>query len=159
SGEHSLNVTGISTGPADESLQNRVITATSDNPSLIANPEVDYAGGPTGILRFTPATNGNGSAGITVTVTDNGGTAHRGVNTFSRTFTITVDPVNDAPVVNDATFAVNENAANGSVIGTVSASDIENDTITFAITGGDPNGAFAIDPDTGVISVADKTHL
>ena len=36
---------------------------------------------------------------ITVVVTDNGGTANGGVNTFTRTFAITVTPVDQAPTL------------------------------------------------------------
>src|SRR5262249_3631603 len=44
------------------------------------------------------AANANGVVTITVTAMDDGGTAHGGVDTFSRTFTITVNAVNDPPV-------------------------------------------------------------
>ena len=40
--------------------------------------------------------NASGTATITVTVTDDGGVANGGVNTYSRTFTVNVTPVNDA---------------------------------------------------------------
>ena len=41
----------------------------------------------TGSLSYTPVAGQTGSALITVTVMDNGGTANGGVNTFSRSFT------------------------------------------------------------------------
>ena len=41
--------------------------------------------------------NTNGSATVTVRLTDNGGTANGGVDFSEQTFTITVTPVNDAP--------------------------------------------------------------
>jgi hypothetical protein len=54
---------------------------------------------PTGTLTYTPATNANGSATVTVILSDNSGTANGGVDTSaSQTFTITVTAVNDAPV-------------------------------------------------------------
>ncbi|HVG33171.1 MAG TPA: cadherin-like domain-containing protein, partial [Pyrinomonadaceae bacterium] len=75
------------------------ITATSDNPGLIPNPTVNYTSpNAIGTLSFTPVPNQNGSALITVTLTDDGGTANGGVNTIVRTFTVTVTAVNDAPV-------------------------------------------------------------
>lgn len=69
--------------------------AGNSNPGLFAvAPSISS----TGMLTYTPATNVFGVATITVTVTDNGGTANGGVETSgSQTFTITVDPVNDAP--------------------------------------------------------------
>ena len=39
----------------------------------------------------------SGVVTITVTVTDNGGTANGGVNTVQQTFTVTVPPVNQQP--------------------------------------------------------------
>src|SRR5690606_32451227 len=53
-----------------------------------------------GTLTFTPAPNENGSASIGVKITDNGGTANGGQNESAvQTFTITVTPVPDAPVL------------------------------------------------------------
>ena len=51
----------------------------------------------TGSLTYTPISNANGDAIITVTITDNGGTANSGVNAQSTTFSITVTAVNDEP--------------------------------------------------------------
>jgi len=67
---------------------------------------------------------------------------------------------NTAPNVADAAFTVDENAASGTSVGTVSGSDSDvGDSITYAITGGNAGGAFAIDPSTGEITVADATLL
>ena len=53
---------------------------------------------PTGTLTYTTAPNANGSATVSVVLKDNGGTANGGVDTSApQTFTITVNPVNDAP--------------------------------------------------------------
>ena len=70
-------------------------------PGLIPNPTVNYTNpSTTGSLTYTPVANTNGTAMITVTVTDNGGTANGGINTFSQTFTVTVTPVNQPPTIN-----------------------------------------------------------
>ena len=54
----------------------------------------------TGTLTYTPAANANGSATVSVQIHDNGGTANGGVDTSAaQTFTITVNAVNDAPVL------------------------------------------------------------
>ena len=51
------------------------------------------------MLTYTAAPNATGTATITVALQDNGGTANGGVDTSApQTFTITVTPVNDAPV-------------------------------------------------------------
>ncbi|HET9416390.1 MAG TPA: hypothetical protein VFP30_02505, partial [Candidatus Limnocylindria bacterium] len=50
---------------------------------------------------YTPAANANGTATVTVTLQDNGGTADGGDDTSDeQTFTITVTAVNDAPTLN-----------------------------------------------------------
>ncbi len=53
---------------------------------------------PSGTLTFTPAPDAVGSAIVTLTVQDNGGTANGGIDTSPpQTFTITVTGVNDPP--------------------------------------------------------------
>src|SRR5690606_5177476 len=97
-GTQTVNLSGLSEGPANESAQVLTITATSDNPSLIPHPSVSHnEGDATGSLSYAPAANRWGSATITVTVQDDGGTAHGGVDTVTRTFTVVVTEVNDAP--------------------------------------------------------------
>ncbi|MFA6546133.1 MAG: cohesin domain-containing protein, partial [Limisphaerales bacterium] len=85
----------ISAGPADESSQSVGFTVTTDNAALFAvgsGPAINAAG----TLTFTPATNANGTAIVTVVAVDDGGAP--GVsNSAPQTFTITVTPVNDAP--------------------------------------------------------------
>ena len=89
----------FSPGPANESSQTVLAYAVSgvSNPSLFkAGPAVDIAGK----LTYTPADDANGSSTFLVTVRDNGGTDRQGQDTsVPQTFTITVDPVNDAPTI------------------------------------------------------------
>ena len=91
--------TTLSAGAANESSQVLTFSVTTDNSALF---QTQPAIGATGILTFTPATNANGSAKITVvSVTDNGGVADGGQNTTVPTprneVQVTVTPVNDAP--------------------------------------------------------------
>ena len=84
----------------------------------------------------------------------------------TRVFTIAIDDVDEfdvGPVSDsDATAnAVNENAANGTVVGvTALASDADatNNTITYTLDD-NAGGRFAIDGSTGVVTVADGTLL
>ena len=87
--------TAIAPGPPDEAAQTVSFTVNSDNSSLFAiQPTV----APDGTLTYSPAADTNGSATITVTAIDTGGTTNGGVDTSApSTFTITIDPVNDAP--------------------------------------------------------------
>jgi hypothetical protein len=80
--------TGISPGPANESSQNVTFTVTNSNNSLFSvQPRVD----PGGTLVYQPGFTLLGSATVTVTAHDDGGTADGGVDTSaSQAFTITV---------------------------------------------------------------------
>ena len=94
-GAQTVNLGGISTGAANET-QTLTVTATSSNPSLVANPTVNYANpNTTGSLSFTPVANANGSATITVTVDD----SQAANSTVTRTFAVTVTSVNSAPTI------------------------------------------------------------
>jgi uncharacterized delta-60 repeat protein len=70
------------------------------------------------------------------------------------------DPANQPPVVGDQTFGINENSANGTVVGTVAASDPDaGQTLTYQITAGNSGGAFALDSSTGQLTVANSAAL
>ena len=61
---------------------------------------VNYAQGSTaGSLNYTPVAGASGTADITVTVTESGGTAIGTNTSISRTFTVVVAPTNASPVV------------------------------------------------------------
>jgi VCBS repeat-containing protein len=95
---------------------------------------------------------------LTVQTSDNGpGTA----KTDTATVTISVTDENEfAPVLNDAAFSVAENAANGTVVGTLAATDADatHGGFSYTITAGNALGIFAVD-DSGRITVADTTNL
>ncbi len=80
-------------------------------------------------------------------------------NSNLATVTITVRPVNDRPTLARSEFSVAENSPAGTSVGTIVGADVDGDTLTYAITGGNRNGAFAIDPATGVITVANPAAL
>ncbi len=98
--------TSISPGAPSESGQVLNFVVSNDNSSLFSSaPEVSA----NGTLSFTPAANANGVAIVTVVLHDNGGTANGGVDTSApQTFTISVTPVNDAPVAANDTYSTNE---------------------------------------------------
>ena len=52
------------------------------------------------------------------------------------------------------TFEIAEDAAEGAAVGTVTAEDPQDDTLTYSIGGGDPEGKFTIDDSTGEITTA-----
>ena len=127
SGAQTVNLSGISAGP--DANQSVAVTATSDNPSLIPNPAVTHTDpSTTGSLSFTPVTGQSGTATITVTATDDGGTANGGVDSFKRTFIVTV--INDA----DLAITVTDGAAT-SVAGNPT-------TYTISVTNNGPSPVF-----------------
>lgn len=88
--------TSISSGPSDESGQTLTFNVTNNtNPDLFsAAPSVSSSG----VLTYTPATNATGTAAVTLTLGDSGGTSNGGVDTSAaQTFNITVSGINDAP--------------------------------------------------------------
>ncbi len=100
-------LTGISDGQTGEG-QTLTISATSNNTSLVPNPSILDNGDGTADLTYTPALNQFGTATITVTVQDNGGTAGAGDDdTVQQTFDINVAADNDLPDINVASTLFN----------------------------------------------------
>ena len=63
-------------------------------------------------------------------------------------------PENSAPMIADQTFSIAEDAAVDAEIGTVKATDAENDDLTFSITSGNTDDAFAMNASSGLLTVA-----
>jgi hypothetical protein len=142
-------LTGISAGPFES--QSLTVTAVSDNPGLIPNPTVNYTSpAATGSLSYTPVTNQFGSATITVTVMDDGGTSDNGVNIFTRTFLVVVVSVNNNPPIIDPISDQNM-VEGGTLAFTVNASDPDAiDTLTFSLVS--PPAGASINPNTGLFT-------
>jgi hypothetical protein len=161
SGPQVVNLSGISAGASNET-QPLVVTASSSNPSLIPAPTVSYVSpGSTGSITFSPVTNANGSAVITVVVSD-GATKD---STVSRAFTVTVTPAPPgAPACNYSLLvsptAFTANAASGTFSVTTSGGCNWNLTapawMTFSLTNGSSSaaGTFTIDANAGDIRTA-----
>ncbi len=118
--------------PDDESRQTTWFECSNDNNALFSvQPAIDAAGK----LTYTPAPDKNGSATVTVTLHDDGGTANGGSDTSaSQTFTITVIPVNDAPVTNSlAVYTTDEDTAIINASLTPNAYDIDKDSLTYSV--------------------------
>ena len=75
-------------------------------------------------------------------------------STVSYTLTINLEAVNDAPVIGDYAFSIEENSATGTTVGTIEGTDIDSETLTYAIISGNTSTAFKINSSTGVITVA-----
>ncbi len=93
---------------------------------------------------------------LTIQVTDNG----TPVLSSTATLTINLSNKNDVPVIPPQAFFLTENSVGGTAVGTVAATDGDpGQTLTFAIIGGNVNGAFAINPATGQIRVSNPAAI
>ena len=140
--------TAISSG-AGETSQSVSFTTVTDGPGLFA---VQPTVAPDGTLAYTPAPNVNGTASISVTAHDDGGTAAGGSDTSTpHAFTISIAPVNDAPI-----FSAGPNQAVVSVLGAQAipcwatgispgAADESAQSVTFVVDNDSP-WLFAVQP-------------
>jgi hypothetical protein len=94
--------TNISAGPPDESNQTLTFHVSNDNNALFSvQPTIDASGN----LTYAPAPEATGTANVSVSLQDNGGTANGGQDTSAtQTFTITINPANDPPVANNSSL-------------------------------------------------------
>jgi hypothetical protein len=130
-GLQTVGLSGIGTGAANET-QTLTVTAASGNPSVVPNPTVTYSTpNSSGTLQFTPQT--QGTAVITVTVQDSGGTANGGVNIAQRTFTVAVtSPLNTAPTLTTiANQTINEDGVAGPLNFTVGDAESPASSLTL----------------------------
>nr|WP_255352943.1 MBG domain-containing protein [Pedobacter sp. Hv1] len=100
-------ISGISAGP--ESAQSTTLSISSSNDALFSSLSVNGSGS-TGTISYQPRAGAAGTATITVTVKDNGGTANGGVDTYSRTFTITINALPTVAITSDKGTTVDKGA-------------------------------------------------
>lgn len=154
----------VAENSADGTAVGTVTGVDQDAGSTFTYSLLDSAGGRFGINRMTGVvTVANGapldyetvsSHIITVRVADQGGLF------FDKAFTISVTNANDAPTGATMTGGtVAENAANGTVIGTVAGVDPDaGSAFTYALVD-NAGGRFAINASTGVVTVANGALL
>ncbi len=93
---------------------------------------------------------------LSVKVTDNGNPAM----SDEKQIIINISDVNEAPIIADQSFEVNSFVPAGTLIGTILASDPDpNQTLTFSITNGNIDNAFALNSNTGELSVSNPDAL
>ena len=93
---------------------------------------------------------------LVVEVSDNGAPSQ----TTTATMTIELNNGNDAPTIADQQLSLAENASVGATVGTVDAADEDaGDSIAYEIVGGTGESIFAIDADSGVITVVQAEPL
>jgi|GEM_PF-2215795 len=129
----SISITNVSPGPSDESGQTVTMSTTSSDPSIVPNPVVSGSGA-TRTLTYTPEANVNGT--VTITVIADDGQAEN--NTYSRTFSITINAVSHVATVTAATYTV---SAGGTASETIANVPFGTSKATFlaALTKGESN--------------------
>ncbi|MBA2634146.1 MAG: tandem-95 repeat protein [Chloroflexi bacterium] len=85
-------------------------------------------------LSFSPSTNFNGSASLTITTNDQGFTGTGGPKSDTDTMAITVTAVNDAPVAFDDTVIDTEDTVLNTPTATLLANDTDVDSATLTVT-------------------------
>jgi VCBS repeat-containing protein len=94
----------------------------------------------TGAFTYTPAANYHGTDSFTVRVSDGKGAFTDNV------VSIGVNAVNDAPTTADQSQVIDEN---GQLDGNIVATDIDGDTLAYALTSSPQNGGLLLDTQTG----------
>src|SRR5207237_44936 len=103
-----------------------------------------------GSFTYTPAANFHGSDSLTFNASDK-----RPATEITATISLTVNPVNDAPVIvsdgggDTAAVSVPENTT---AVTTVHATDVDSPTLTYSIIGGSEAGQFQINASSGALS-------
>nr|WP_316829064.1 Calx-beta domain-containing protein [Pedobacter miscanthi] len=106
------------------------VTTPPAHGTVVVNPDGTYT--------YTPAPNYNGTDTFTVTVSDGKG------GTVPVTISVTINPVNDAPVATAPVITTNKNTP---VNGTITATDADGDALTFAVTTPPAHGTVVVNPD------------
>ncbi len=97
----------------------------------------------TGDVTFTPSSNFNGTATIQYTITDNAGATSNSAN-----LTVTVNPINDGPVVDNETHTINEEGTATGDLTNAGDTDLDgNLVVTTTPVDGPNNGTIVINPD------------
>ncbi|MGC8743216.1 MAG: FG-GAP-like repeat-containing protein [Verrucomicrobiia bacterium] len=142
--------TGISKGAYNETSQGFKFILSNDHPELFQiQPYMTVLGR----LIFKPAKNANGTATVTVTLKDTGGTANGGQDETTDTFTINITSVNDPPsfdigrtitVLEDCGPVISNNWAYN--ISPGGGPDESGQTLTFEILNVSKPDLFAVQP-------------
>jgi len=125
SGSRSVALTGIGSGGENQTV---TVTASATPPSLIPSVQVNYTSpNPTGTISFVTATNASGTGTVSVAVSD-------GLAQTVRSFQVTVNPVNDQPVVSTiASPTIAEDTSTPAIPFTVG--DIDTAAANLAVSG------------------------
>src|SRR5205823_4275981 len=117
----------VSATDVDGDTLTYAVVAGPSNGSLTLNPN--------GSFTYTPAANYNGGDSFNFRASDGSLTSN------TATVSLTITPVNDAPVASNASATVAEDTA---LSGTVSGTDVDGDVLTYAVVNGPAHGTLTL---------------
>jgi hypothetical protein len=123
---------GFTVGDGETAPGSLTVSGTSSNPSVVANGGIAFGGsGANRTVSVTPVANANGSATITVTVSD-------GSLTAVDTFQVTVTAANDSPTISTV---ANQTTGVGVAVGPLAftVGDVETAAGSLTLSGGSTN--------------------
>ncbi|MBV6643994.1 MAG: cadherin domain-containing protein [Cyclobacteriaceae bacterium] len=137
--------------PNDETDQ---LVSYSLSPAAVefANVDIDEV---TGTITIESVAEGFGMQEFQVIANDGQITN----NLANQTFTLVVLQGNQAPIIANQLFSLDENSVVGVAVGSVIASDPEDSTITFSIISGNALEGFALTSSSGELTVLDSSIL
>ena len=150
--QQTINLSGIADGDL-LTTQTVTVSHTNSDAALFSDFTINHtASAATGTLVFTPAPNAFGTANITISVQDNGGTANGGIDTKTISFTITINSINDAPVANNDEITVEEGETTSILVSNNSSVldndiDVENDILNAVLISPPTNGSLILNTD------------
>ncbi len=119
-------------GDAETPPASLVVSASSDNPTLIPNTNLTLAGsGASRTVQASPEPDGNGTAIITLHVDD-------GADVTTITFSVNINPLNDVPSITDIPDqVVDEDTSTGPLAFTISDVETPPDSLVITATSSD----------------------
>jgi hypothetical protein len=149
-------LTGISTGPTNESSQKWTFTLTSGtNFNFATAPAIST----NGTLTFRTATNVFGTNLITVVMKDTGGTTGGGKDSVTNTFSIGVTPANDAPIFAGlVSKTILEDATTNTAVIAVIDTDTASSNLVVTASSSDTNIATVAITSTNLVSGTNATY-
>ena len=129
----------------------RSLTLTGTDPegdwltfTIVTPPAHGTLSGSPPALTYEPNSDYNGPDSFTFTVTD-----EAGLTSNVATVSLTVTPVNDAPVSQAADYTT---PVNTTLIGQLVAADVDGDPLTYTVTQQPTKGTVSVNPATGVFT-------